>query len=52
MEYKNKTNQPTKQTNKTKLIDTEDRLAVIRLERVKGLGKWVKGVNCTVIDGN
>ena len=38
--------------NKYKLIDTENRLVVTRVESSRGWVKWIKGVNCMVISDN
>lgn len=34
-----------------KHVDTENKVVVIRGERAWGRMKWVKGINCTVMDG-
>ena len=38
--------------NKTKHIDTQNRLVVTRGERRRGRAKWVKGVSGMVMDGS
>ena len=38
--------------NKNKLMDTENKFVVTRGEGKWGWVKWVKGVDCIVMDGN
>ena len=41
-----------KKPNKNKHIVTENKVVVTIGERVEGRAKWVKGINCMVMDGN